>query len=305
MNPYYQDYSEYMGRIFPGVKVQKLSVNAGFSCPNRDGTIGTGGCIYCNNTSFTPGYCREETDVAGQIEQGKRFFARKYPEMKYLAYFQSYTNTHGRSPDRLKSLYESALEADDVVGLIVGTRPDTLDADVVEVLGSLSAGVPVFVEIGAESSHDATLRKVNRGHDWQQVCEATERCVSAGLHVGLHLICGLPGEDEEDVIATVDRAVSLPVESLKFHQLQIIEDTPLCRMWKEGSIKVDLFTPERYLKLCERIVRRVPRRIAIERFLASAPPHMVAAPCWGLKNYQFTQRLLASLKAHGRPHRQE
>ena len=298
MNPFYKDYAEYIAEIFPDFKVQKLSVDAGFSCPNRDGTIGRGGCIYCNNTSFTPAYCDGSDSVTRQLEEGKRFFSRKYPDMKYLAYFQSYTNTYGRDISRLRALYEEALAVEGVAGLIVGTRPDTLPDDVLEMLSGIAANVPVFVEIGAESSHDDTLRIINRGHTWECVEKSVRRCADAGLHVGLHLICGLPGESEADMLLTVDRAVALPVETLKFHQLQVIRDTILSRLLEEKApgISPTLFTPEEYLGLCVRIISRVPRHIAIERFLASAPPAMVIAPRWGLKNYQFVNALLRRLQ---------
>lgn len=292
----YRDYSEYIREYFPGVKVQKLSVNAGFTCPNRDGTIGRGGCIYCDNRSFTPAYCAEGDDtVTAQLERGKAFFARKYPAMKYLAYFQSYTNTYGRAAEGLGRLWEEALAVPDVVGLVVGTRPDMLGPEVVEALGAVAARVPVFLEIGAETSHDRTLAFINRGHTWQTTTDAARRCAAAGLHVGLHLIAGLPGETEEDILATVDACCALPIESLKLHQLQVIRGTTLHRLWIEGKCRLLYDCPEQYLDLCIRIIERVPRHIAIERFLASAPPAMVVAPRWGLKNHEFTDLLKSKI----------
>lgn len=293
MNPWYKDYSEYIAEIYPDLKVQKISVNAGFSCPNRDGTIGRGGCIYCNNSSFTPSYCMDNEDrgVAAQLEAGKQFFARKYPEMKYLAYFQSFTNTHGRTIQELRRLYEEALGVADVVGLVIGTRPDTLPDEVISMLGELAQRVPVFIEIGAETSCDATLRLINRGHKWADVESASRHCAAAGLHVGLHLIAGLPGEDEQRVIQNVKDACALPIESIKMHQLQVIAGTPLEKLWREKKFELLFDNPEDYAELCCRIIHEVPRRIAIERFLASAPPEMVVAPRWGMKNYQFANLL--------------
>lgn len=284
-------YSEYLAGIFPGMKVQKISVNAGMSCPNRDGTIGTGGCSYCRVDSFTPSYCMEEPGVAAQIECGKAFFARKYPEMRYLAYFQSFTNTHGRSLAALEALYREALACRDVVGLIVGTRPDTLPDDVVGLLSRLAADVPVFVEIGAESTFDETLRRVNRGHTWAQTADAVTRCAAAGLHCGLHLIAGLPGEDDAMVMENVRRACRLPIETLKLHQLQIIEGTPLHRAWLAGTADVEPYTLERYTALCRAILRIIPEDVVVERWLAQSPPQIVAAPKWGIKNYQFNNIL--------------
>lgn len=291
----YKDFSDYMREKFPGEKVQKISVNAGFSCPNRDGTIGHGGCIYCDNSSFTPGYCFECGDVSSQLLAGKRFFAKKYPKMKYLAYFQSFSNTFGRSVDELEKIYREAMRVEDVVGIIIGTRPDTLPENVVELLARLNREKPVIVEIGAESSHDETLRVINRGHTWKNVEDAVSRLHSAGISVGLHLIAGLPGEDEEMILQTVTRAVALPIESIKMHHLQVLRNTELDRLIKEKKLSVKSFTVENYIDLCVKIVKLVPPNIAIERFLASSPPEKVVMPKWGLKNYEFTNLLKLKL----------
>lgn len=295
MNPYYKDYSEYMQGIFPGMKVQKLSIDAGFTCPNRDGSIGTGGCIYCDNSSFTPKYCSPADPVEAQLEKGKAFFSRKYPEMKYLAYFQSYTNTFGKDTSRLTRLYERAVETEDVVGLVIGTRPDCLPESLIGSLAEINREKPVFIEIGAETSFDDTLRLINRNHTWEDVEMAVRSLASAGIRTGLHLIAGLPGETTEDVLTTIDRACGLPIDSLKLHQLQIIRGTRLHRLLESGEIRVSPYRLEEYLGLCCEIVRRVPRHICIERFLASSPPEMVVAPKWGLKNYQFTNLLMKQL----------
>lgn len=295
MNRYYKDFGEYMQEVFPGMKVQKLSIDAGFTCPNRDGSIGRGGCIYCNNASFTPGYCSSRDSVETQIEKGKDFFRRKYPTMKYLAYFQSYTNTFGRNADELLDMYRKVSESEDVVGVIIGTRPDCLPDDLLDGLGELNDRMPVIVEIGAESSFDDTLRIINRNHTWAQVEDATRRLHNRGIRVGLHLIAGLPGETEDDILETVRKACNLPIESIKMHQLQIVKGTPMLEKWQSGEIEVSPFTLEDYLDLCVRIVQNVPRHICIERFLASSPPDMVVVPKWGLKNYQFTNLLMNRL----------
>lgn len=236
------------------------------------------------------------TDVATQLQEGRLFFRRKYPYMKFLAYFQSFTNTHGRSLEALSELYAEAISPDDVVGLVVGTRPDTMPDEVVSLLSELNVIKPVIVELGAETGHDFTLRRINRGHKWHDTVSAVERCASAGLHTGLHLIAGLPGEDESDILDTVERCCELPIKSLKLHQLQVICDTPLAKMWLQKEFDPYIRDIKQYIDLCCRIIEKVPSHIAIERFLASSPPHMVLTPRWGLKNYEFTNLLLAECK---------
>lgn len=296
MNPYYTDYASYLATLFPGIKVQKISVNAGLSCPNRDGTIGFGGCSYCDNTTFSPLYCMEGSGVAAQIEFGKRFFARKYPQMKYLAYFQSFTNTHGRTPAQLRALYEEALKADGLVGLVVGTRPDTVSEEVADILADLQRTTTVMVELGAESSRDDTLRRVNRGHTWADTSHTASLLAGRGIHVGLHLIAGMPGEDAGDFLQSVEDACRLPVDSLKFHQLQVIKGTPLHSQWLAGKADIAEWSAIEYMEICARALQIVPRAIAIERFLAQAPPEKVATPNWGLKNHEFVNMLHNHLK---------
>lgn len=297
MNPYYTDYSEYLSRIFPGQKVQKLSVAVSGTCPNRDGTISRGGCTYCNNNSFSPAYCRPGQSVTDQIGEGKRFFARKYPTMRYLAYFQTYTSTHRADASRLEGWLNEAAECEGVIGIVVGTRPDCVPEEVIKALASFP--LPVMIEFGAESSHNETLRKVNRGHSWAQTEDAVKRCAAAGLHCGLHLIMGLPGETEEMMMQTIGRACLLPIESVKLHQLQIIRGTQMEKEFTGEGLDIRQFTPESYADLCARIAMRIPRRIAIERFLSQSPPEMVVYPKWGLKNYQFAA-LVISKMAHMR-----
>lgn len=292
MNPFYKDYSEYIAEIFPDFKVQKLSVNTSRSCPNRDSTLGTGGCIYCNNRSFTPGYCFSGGSVAKQLRDGKRFFARKYPDMQYLAYFQSFSSTYGTG---LKQDLEEASGIEGICGIAVGARPDCLGPEVIEILKEYGRMMPVFVEIGVESMHDRTLRLINRGHDAATAIRAIRNCAGAGLHVGVHLIAGLPGETDEMILDTVRRTCDLPIGSLKMHQLQVLKDTPLAAMIESGDVSVTGYSFEDYLDLCVRIVEAVPRHICIERFLAQAPPAMVISPKWGIKNYEFTNLLLNRL----------
>lgn len=289
MNPYYRDYSDFLAGLFDG-KVQKLTVDAGFTCPNRDGTVGYGGCSYCNNRSFSPATGAVRRSVSQQLDDGKRFFARKYPDMRYLAYFQSYTNTHG-DVDRLLMLYREALGVDGVVGLIVGTRPDCMPDRLLTELAVLNAERPVIIEYGAESSHDATLQTVNRCHDWASTVDAVRRTHDAGLSVGLHFILGLPGEDETMMLETVDRASALPIDTVKFHQLQVVRGTRLAADYASGRVALRFFDVDSYIALCCKIVRSLRSDIAIERFVSQSPDDLLVAPRWGLKNYEFTYLL--------------
>lgn len=328
MSQFYRDYADFLRERFDG-KMQKITIDAGFSCPNRDGTIGRGGCVYCNNLSFSPMPSRGS--IAAQIEAGKAFFARKYPRMRYLAYFQSYTNTHGPI-DRLMELYSEALATEGVDGLIIGTRPDCVSDELLRALSAL--GRPVIMEYGAESSHNDTLRVINRCHTWEQTVDTVERTVAAGLPVGLHFIMGLPGETEEMMLQTAGRAARLPISTLQFHQLQIISGTTLAKgiqgltplsttfdasVTSEASDTsetsatstriqnrptfrgrpIEIFSVDAYIDLCVKIVETIVREnpsIAIERFTSQAPAGMLIAPRWGLKNYQFTHLLEKALR---------
>ena len=291
-----KSYGDYISKIFPDFKVQKISIDAGFSCPNRDGTISTGGCIYCRNDSFSPSYCKSSISVADQLEEGKKFFSRKYPEMKFLAYFQSYTGTYNKSVEELSRLYQEAIKVKDVVGLVIATRPDSVSDDVLKLLNDINKEFPVFMEIGAETSNDATLKLINRNHKWADVESAIIRISNNNLHCGIHLIAGLPGESRDMILQTIDKTVALPIETIKLHQLQILYGTPLYEKITKKELNVEVFELEDYLDLCVEIVKRVPENIIIERFLSQSPPELVYAPSWGLKNYQFMTKLAHKIK---------
>lgn len=292
----YRDFADFLAGHFT-TKVQKIAVNAGFTCPNRDGSKGRGGCTYCNNQSFNPAYCAPALSVAEQLEKGKAFFGRKYPQMKYLAYFQAYTNTHTSDIDRLMALYEEALAVDGVVGLIIGTRPDCMPQQLLDRLAALPAWV--MVEYGAESACDATLGRVNRCHTWADTVDAVTRTHAAGLPVGLHLIMGLPGEDEQTMLRTIDCVNALPVDTVKIHQLQLIRGTRMARDIEEGLYDITRFTPEQYAALCVKILRRLRHDIAVERFVSQSPPELLIYPRWNLKNYQFANLLDNMLRESG------
>lgn len=283
------DFGRFIARYLPG-KIQKITVNAGLSCPNRDGSKGRGGCIYCNNLSFSPSYTANAPEVEKQLEAGKQFFARKYPQMRYLAYFQSYTGSYGEVT-RLMDMYRRAIAVDGVEGIIIGTRPDCMPQNLLTELKKLSEENFVMIEYGAETSHDRTLRLINRCHDWSDTADAVRRTASAGIPVGLHLIMGLPGESREDMLATIDAVNTLPVDIIKCHQLQVIRGTRLNSEIEAGRMKVNIPTVEEYVELCCDIIERLRPGIGIERFVSQSPAELLVAPRWGLKNHEFVHKV--------------
>ena len=283
----YRDFGSWIRGRFP-FRVQKLSVDAGFSCPNRDGRIGTGGCIYCDNRTFNPAYCDSQLSVTEQLERGKAFFARKYPQMKYLAYFQAYTNTYAPT-EQLAALYEEALAVDDVVGLVIGTRPDCMSTSLLDYLAELNRSTFVLVEYGIESANDATLRRINRGHDFACVRRTVEETHRRGLLTGGHVILGLPGEDREESLQQAHVISGLPLDILKIHQMQVIEGTPLAQLYREQHFHV--YGLEEYIELVTEYIRRLRPSLVLERFVSQSPAHLLVAPKWGIKNHEFTALL--------------
>ncbi len=267
-----------------GVKAQKITLNAGFTCPNRDGKVGRGGCTYCNNQSFNPAYSATPLSVTQQLEEGKAFFSRKYPDMKYLAYFQAYTNTYD-TVDRCIALYEEALRVPDVVGLIIATRPDCMPPALLDYLTQLNRRTFLIVEYGIESANDHTLLRINRGHTWQQSVEAIRQTAQRGIRVGAHLILGLPGEDHDELIRQSHLIAQLPITTLKLHQLQIIKGTRMARQYEAAPWPMP--TVQEYVQLVSDYIRQLPPTILIERFVSSSPADLLIAPKWGLKNHEF------------------
>lgn len=292
----YNDYGTWLRQRFP-YKVQKISVDAGFTCPNRDGRLGTGGCIYCNNDSFNPSYCQREKSVKQQLVEGKEFFRRKYPEMRYMAYFQAFTNTYS-TLDHLKSLYEEALDVEDVVGLVIGTRPDCIDDTLLDYLTQLARQTMVTLEYGIETANDDTLRLIRRGHDFQCVRDAVERTKGRGIVIGGHVILGLPGEDAEESVRQATIMSELGLDVLKIHQMQIIRGTRLAQMYAENPFH--LYSPEEYSELIVRYLEHLSEDMVVERFASQSPKEMLIAPKWGLKNYELTNLIVNKMKCEGR-----
>lgn len=281
------EYSVFLKDIY-GCRVQKLNVNAGFTCPNRDGTLAHGGCIYCNNASFTPAFGNASVSITRQIEDGKKFYANKYSDMHYLAYFQSFTGTYAPIP-ALETLYAEALAVPDVVGLVVSTRPDCLNDDVLNLLSDINLTHPVIVEIGIESSHDRTLQLINRCHTWQCAHDAIERVVERGITAGAHLILGLPWETRNDMLTTAKRIAELPLSTVKFHQLQVIKGTKLAQLWEKGQVDLTQWSASQYAAFCKEIIELLPPHMVIERMVSTAPSQLLLHPKWGLKPQQFKE----------------
>ena len=297
-NRRFNSYSGYFRRMF-GCRVQKLSVDAGFTCPNRDGTISGGGCTFCNNGAFTPSYCMPAKGVRRQIEEGIEFHRRRYrTASKYLVYFQSFSNTYAPL-ERLKEVYGEALAHPDVAGIVVGTRPDCVDAEKLDYFAELARGRYVAVEYGIESTRDETLRAVNRGHDFACARRAVEMTAARGLHVGAHFILGLPGETHESIVAQAGVLSRLPLTTLKMHQLQLIKGTRMALEYRQHPEDFHLFGVEEYIDLVIDYIEHLRPDLVLERFVSQSPKELLIAPDWGLKNYEFNHRVQKRMKELG------
>lgn len=291
MNPtfLYTDFGTYLREQLP-IKVQKISINAGFTCPNRNGDKGWGGCTYCNNQTFNPAYCKTERTVTEQLEEGKRFFARKYPDMKYLAYFQAYTNTYG-DVKTVIGKYEEALAVNDIVGIVIGTRPDCMPNELLEYLKELNRRTFLMVEYGIESVNDATLARINRGHTYAETIDAVERTAKAGIRTGGHVILGLPGEEHDELMRQAAVLSELPLTTLKLHQLQLIRGTRMAHEYEQSPKDFHLYTADEYIDLVIDYVEHLRPDLVLERFVSQSPKELLIAPDWGLKNYEITERI--------------
>lgn len=293
----YTDFQSFLRRYFPG-KVQKISLNAGFTCPNRDGVKGQGGCTYCNNQTFNPEYCKTEKSITQQLEEGKKFFAHKYPEMKYLAYFQAYTNTYGEL-DELKRKYVEALQVDGVVGLVIGTRPDCMPDSLLDFLEELNEKHFLLVEYGIESTNDVTLKRINRGHTYADTVDAVERTAARKILTGGHVILGLPGETYDDIVIQAGELSGLPLSTLKMHQLQLIRGTRMAKEYELCPQDFHLFEVNEYIDLIVDYIQYLRPEIVLERFVSQSPKELLIAPDWGLKNYEFTAKVQKRMKELG------
>lgn len=287
----FNSYSRYFGELFGG-RVQKVAINAGFTCPNRDGTAGTGGCTFCNNEAFTPSYCLPSKSVTQQIDEGIEFHARRYRKaQRYLAYFQSFSNTYAPL-DRLRQIYDEALAHPLVAGIVVGTRPDCVDEAKLDYFARLSSSRYVAIEYGIESTYDDTLRAINRGHDFETARRAVEMTAERGLHTGAHFILGFPGETDRMLMAQVDTINSLPLTTVKFHQLQIFRNTAMAADYERDPGRYPFRSMEAYIDFFIEILRRLRPSLVVERFAGEAPPRHRIGRDWGLvRNEELMARL--------------
>jgi radical SAM protein (TIGR01212 family) len=291
----YNSYADWFAGLFGG-RVQKVSINAGFTCPNRDGTLGYGGCTYCNNEAFIPGYCTPEKSVTEQIEKGIAFHHRRYRRATgYIAYFQAYTNTYA-GIERLAALYDEALNHPLVTGLVIGTRPDCVTGELLDRLAVMARDYFVSIEYGIESVNDDTLRNINRGHDFGSAIKAVEETAARGLNTGAHLIFGLPGDSREELADSADIISSLPLTSLKIRQLQLVKGTPMASEYMHDPGIFDLYSLDEYLDLVVSFTERLAPGIMIDRISGEAPPRLLDDPRnWNLRSNEifrlFEERL--------------
>ena len=286
----YLDYSSFIKLHF-GERVQKISLDIGFSCPNRDGSKGFGGCTYCNNNTFNPDYCEPQKSVQQQLEQGIEFFSRKGKNNKYLAYFQAYTNTYSDF-ESLKKLYDEALSVPKVVGLVIGTRPDCISEEIINYLDELSKKYFISLEFGVESTNEKTLLEVNRCHTFEETKATYKLCRNKGFHLGAHIILGLPGETKKDLLQHAFELSKLPIATLKLHHLQIVKNSVMAVQYNRNPEKFNLFTAEDYIEFIAEFISNIRPDIIIERFISEAPKDLLIAPKWGgLKNFEIVAKI--------------
>ncbi|MCX7981743.1 MAG: TIGR01212 family radical SAM protein [Syntrophales bacterium] len=288
----YYDLKSYWRNLF-GCNVFKLPIDAGFTCPNRDGKVGWGGCIYCDGRGSKLRQSGTLPSVREQIRRGKAYYKEARQAKKFIAYFQTFTNTYA-ALDRLKALYDEAFAEDDIIGISVGTRPDCLSDEVISLFTEYAERYHVWIELGLQSIHDRTLSLINRGHDAQCFIDAVERLAGRGINICVHIIVGLPGETRGDVIETAKELSHLPIQGIKIHSLLVLEGTTLGNMFKEG--KITLFTKEEYiLTVCD-ILEVLPPQIVIQRLTADGYKDIFLAPAWAINKLDVINNIDQELK---------
>ena len=289
----YRSFGAFMRTKF-GFTVYKVNVDAGFTCPNRDGTLGLSGCIYCNNDSFRPNSCKPTVSLAGQIANGANHIKKRYKANKFIVYFQPYTNTYAPL-ETLRDLYSEALKQPDIIGLAIGTRPDAIDEQKISMLEELAQKHFILIEYGLQSIYDKSLTFINRGHDYAAFLEAVHLTSDKGIHIGAHLIVGFPTETRDEMLAMAGKISALPIGFLKVHQLQIIKDTPLADMYKENPFYT--FGYEEYIDFIADFIERTSPDIVFQRLFATAPDSILVAPDWGKNRHRMLSDIEKRLEA--------
>lgn len=291
MNSRFNSYSDYFKKLF-GSRVQKLSIDAGFSCPNRDGKISTGGCTFCSNEAFNPSYCSPDKSIRQQIEEGIEFHQRRYRRAnKYLAYFQAHSNTY-KPLDELKQIYRQALDIPSVIGIVIGTRPDCIDEPLLHYLNEVQQTHYVMLEYGVESVYDETLKRVNRGHGFAMARQAIELTAQQGIPCGAHFIFGLPGETKAMMLGAANVISQLPLTTVKFHQLQIFKGTKMAEEYQRHPDAFQLFDLEEYIDFVIDFVERLNPSFVIERFAGEVPPRYLVSEPWMKLRYDQVLNLI-------------
>jgi len=291
----YNSASKYYKKIFDK-RVQKISIDAGFTCPNRDGTKGRGGCTYCNNDTFKPFYTSPKKTITQQLVEGIEFFAKKYKTQDYLAYFQSFSNTYAPL-DELKTMYAEALDVQGVIGLVIATRPDCVDEQILDYLAELSKKYFILIEFGVESTKNTTLEQVNRQHTFEETKNSLKLASERNLQTGIHLILGLPNETEEEMLNHAVEISKLDFTFLKLHQLQIVKNTTMAKDFEQNASDYQLFSLDSYIDFVVKFIEKLSPEIIIERFTSEAPAEMLIAPRWGrVKNFEIVHKIEKRLK---------
>lgn len=287
----FNSYPQYFERTF-GQRVQKTTIDAGFTCPNRDGTVARGGCTYCNNDAFNPSYNDAKKPVDVQIKEGIEFHAKRYRRAnKFLAYFQAYSNTYAPL-EELKKIYGPALETENVVGLVIGTRSDCMDEEKLKYFAEIQKTHYVIIEYGIESTYDKTLKRINRGHDFQNVVDMLHLTKEYGIKTGGHMIFGLPGETRKEMMDQVETLNNLPLNNIKFHQLQIIKGTHMAKEYKSNPEVYDLFRMEEYIDFIVKFLERLNPNFVVERFAGEVPPRFLVSEGWGKIRYDQVSKAI-------------
>ena len=283
----YYDLNSYLRKVF-GCRVQKISLDAGLTCPNRDVRISTGGCMYCNSRGSGTGASRQGLSITEQIMRGKEFLKKRYKAQKFIAYFQSFSNTYGPY-EKLKGLYQEALAIDDIVGLSIGTRPDCVDESVLTLLESYAKDYLVWIEYGLQSIHDRTLAAINRGHDVGCFKGAVDKTRGRGIRICAHVILGLPFEDRHDMLATAKAVAAIGIDGIKIHLLYVVKGTRMEELYSEGKYRC--LEQEEYVNLVCDFLELLPPDMVIQRLTGDPHPHELVAPEWSLRKNETLSRI--------------